>query len=89
MPWHGVVVATALPFRDDLTVDLDRYREHVRWLIASGCDGVSAMRNVRAPRCATFIRPGRSSSRFEDCRTNGKIPISIIISAVPGLLKVP
>jgi 1-pyrroline-4-hydroxy-2-carboxylate deaminase len=35
-----VVVATALPFRDDLTVDLDRYREHVRWLIANGCDGV-------------------------------------------------
>ena len=38
--WHGVTVATALPFRDDLTVDLDRYGEHVRWLVASGCDGV-------------------------------------------------
>jgi 4-hydroxy-tetrahydrodipicolinate synthase len=39
-PWHGVTVATALPFRDDLTVDLDRYGEHVRWLVANGCDGV-------------------------------------------------
>jgi 4-hydroxy-tetrahydrodipicolinate synthase len=36
-----VLVATALPFDDDLRVDLDRYREHVRWLADSGCDGVT------------------------------------------------
>jgi dihydrodipicolinate synthase/N-acetylneuraminate lyase len=41
-PWHGVLVATALPFRgDDLAVDLDRYAEHVRWLADQGCDGVT------------------------------------------------
>jgi 4-hydroxy-tetrahydrodipicolinate synthase len=41
-PWHGVLVATALPFRSDtLAVDLDRYAEHVRWLADSGCDGVT------------------------------------------------
>ncbi|HKA69710.1 MAG TPA: dihydrodipicolinate synthase family protein [Actinomycetes bacterium] len=39
-PWHGVLVATALPLRPDLSVDLDRYAEHVRWLISAGCDGV-------------------------------------------------
>jgi 4-hydroxy-tetrahydrodipicolinate synthase len=39
-PWHGVLVATALPFRDDLSVDLDRYGEHVRWLAENGCHGV-------------------------------------------------
>lgn len=39
-PWHGVLVATALPFTDDLAVDLDRYAEHVAWLTAEGCDGV-------------------------------------------------
>jgi 1-pyrroline-4-hydroxy-2-carboxylate deaminase len=40
-PWHGVLVATALPFDvDDLAVDLDRYAEHVRWLAESGCHGV-------------------------------------------------
>jgi 1-pyrroline-4-hydroxy-2-carboxylate deaminase len=39
--WHGVLVATALPFDDDLRIDLDRYREHVRWLAESGCDGVT------------------------------------------------
>jgi 1-pyrroline-4-hydroxy-2-carboxylate deaminase len=39
-PWHGVVVATALPLREDRTVDLDAYADHVRWLLASGCDGV-------------------------------------------------
>jgi 4-hydroxy-tetrahydrodipicolinate synthase len=42
-PWHGVVVATAAPFRDDpgRTLDLDRYAEHVRWLAANGCHGVA------------------------------------------------
>ena len=40
-PWQGVLVATALPFLDDLSVDLDAYAEHVRWLAASGCDGVT------------------------------------------------
>ena len=39
-PWHGVLVATALPLRADLSVDLDRYADHVRWLISAGCDGV-------------------------------------------------
>ncbi|WP_242608931.1 dihydrodipicolinate synthase family protein [Actinomadura formosensis] len=38
--WHGVIVATALPLRDDLTVDYERYAEHVRWLLDEGCDGV-------------------------------------------------
>ncbi|WP_326823537.1 dihydrodipicolinate synthase family protein [Streptosporangium sp. NBC_01756] len=39
-PWHGVMVATALPLGDDLSADLDAYAEHCRWLVASGCDGV-------------------------------------------------
>ncbi|WP_030154463.1 dihydrodipicolinate synthase family protein [Streptomyces sp. NRRL S-244] len=39
-PWHGIMVATALPLREDLTVDHDAYAEHVAWLIANGCDGV-------------------------------------------------
>ncbi|MEV6651431.1 dihydrodipicolinate synthase family protein [Streptomyces sp. NPDC051219] len=39
-PWHGIMVATALPLRDDLSIDYDAYGEHVAWLIASGCDGV-------------------------------------------------
>ena len=39
-PWHGILVATALPFRDDLSVDLDRYAEHVAWLAGNGCAGV-------------------------------------------------
>lgn len=40
-PWHGVVVATALPFHDDLTVDYDRFAQHVEWLAENGCQGVS------------------------------------------------
>ncbi|GGS45868.1 dihydrodipicolinate synthase family protein [Actinokineospora fastidiosa] len=42
----GVIVATALPYAEDpaapagLRVDLDRYAEHCRWLVGSGCRGV-------------------------------------------------
>jgi 4-hydroxy-tetrahydrodipicolinate synthase len=44
-PWHGVLVATALPLRPtgpggSLAPDLDAYAEHVRWLAGNGCDGV-------------------------------------------------
>jgi len=39
-PWHGILVATALPLRDDGAADLDRYADHVRWLAENGCDGV-------------------------------------------------
>ncbi|MEE1756486.1 dihydrodipicolinate synthase family protein [Streptomyces sp. SP18CS02] len=39
-PWHGIMVATALPLRADLSVDYDAYAEHVARLIAAGCDGV-------------------------------------------------
>ncbi|GAA3049023.1 dihydrodipicolinate synthase family protein [Kitasatospora albolonga] len=39
-PWRGIMVATTLPLRDDLSVDYDAYGEHVQWLIANGCDGV-------------------------------------------------
>ncbi|KAB2590232.1 dihydrodipicolinate synthase family protein [Streptomyces arboris] len=39
-PWHGVMVATTLPFRADLSVDHDAFADHVRSLIEAGCDGV-------------------------------------------------
>ena len=40
-PWHGVLVANALPYNSELEVDFDRYGEHVAWLAASGCDGIT------------------------------------------------
>lgn len=39
-PWHGILVAAALPLREDLSVDYDAYAEHVRFLAAGGCHGV-------------------------------------------------
>lgn len=39
-PWHGVHVATTLPFTADLEVDYDAYAEHVAWLAESGVHGV-------------------------------------------------
>ena len=43
-PWHGILVATALPLRPEtggrLAVDFDCYAEHVAWLAANGCHGI-------------------------------------------------
>jgi 1-pyrroline-4-hydroxy-2-carboxylate deaminase len=39
-PWRGVHVASALPFHDDLSVDYDRFADHVRFLAENGCDGI-------------------------------------------------
>jgi dihydrodipicolinate synthase/N-acetylneuraminate lyase len=39
-PWHGVNVATALPYDARLAVDYDGYAAHVAWLAEQGCDGV-------------------------------------------------
>ncbi|NEB74883.1 dihydrodipicolinate synthase family protein [Streptomyces sp. SID14478] len=38
--WRGVLVATALPLNDDLSVDFAAYADHCAWLVAQGCDGV-------------------------------------------------
>ncbi|MFF9796157.1 dihydrodipicolinate synthase family protein [Streptomyces rochei] len=40
-PWHGVVVATSLPFNADLTVDHGAYAESVARLAAEGVHGVA------------------------------------------------
>jgi len=44
-PWHGVLVATALPMHDSeggrLDVDFDGFADHIRWLAENGCDGAT------------------------------------------------
>ena len=39
-PWNGVLTATATPFKADLSIDYDKYAEHVSWLAANGTHGV-------------------------------------------------
>ncbi|MGW7051401.1 dihydrodipicolinate synthase family protein [Streptomyces sp. NPDC054887] len=39
-PWHGVLVATALPLRRDLSIDYGAFAAHCVWLVENGCDGV-------------------------------------------------
>jgi 4-hydroxy-tetrahydrodipicolinate synthase len=39
-PWRGILVATALPLREDLGIDYDAYAAHVEFLAARGCHGV-------------------------------------------------
>ncbi len=40
-PWHGVLVANPVMFDSALKIDFDRYAEHIAWLAASGCDGIT------------------------------------------------
>ncbi|MFF9407959.1 dihydrodipicolinate synthase family protein [Streptomyces anandii] len=40
-PWHGVIVATSLPFDADLEVDFGAYGESVAWLAERGLHGVA------------------------------------------------
>ena len=40
-PWHGVLVANPLSFDQDLEIDFDHYAEHIAWLAASGCRGIT------------------------------------------------
>lgn len=39
--WHGIVVATTLPLREDLSIDYDRFQDHVRFLAENGADGIA------------------------------------------------
>ena len=39
-PWNGILTATATPFKQDLSIDYDKYAEHVQWLAANGTHGV-------------------------------------------------
>jgi 1-pyrroline-4-hydroxy-2-carboxylate deaminase len=39
-PWHGILVAAALPLREDLSIDHDAYASHLQFLAAGGCHGV-------------------------------------------------
>ncbi|MGQ4733102.1 dihydrodipicolinate synthase family protein [Streptomyces sp. Ju416(a)] len=41
MPWHGVIVATSLPFDRDLAVDHGAYGDNVAWLAEQGLHGVA------------------------------------------------
>jgi len=39
-PWHGILTATATPFREDESLDYVRYAEHIQWLAANETHGV-------------------------------------------------
>ena len=38
-PWHGIITATATPFREDKSLDFDKYAEHIEWLAANDTQG--------------------------------------------------
>jgi 1-pyrroline-4-hydroxy-2-carboxylate deaminase len=52
-PWHGLVVASALPFNADLSVDYGAFADHVRWLAENGCDGVAPNGSLGEYQCLT------------------------------------
>lgn len=61
--WNGVLVASALPLPDDLTIDLDRCSGHVAWLAAAGCAGVTPNGSPGAGRTLTAAERDRLAMR--------------------------
>jgi 1-pyrroline-4-hydroxy-2-carboxylate deaminase len=75
-PWRGVLVANALPFTQDLEIDLDRYAEHVAWLAQSGCDGITP--NGSLGEYQTLSDPERA-----------RVVQTAVAAAPPGFAVVP
>src|SRR5258708_8618390 len=75
-PWRGVLVANALPFTADLEIDLDRYAEHVAWLAATGCDGITP--NGSLGEYQTLSDPERA-----------RVVETAVMAAPPGFAVIP
>jgi dihydrodipicolinate synthase/N-acetylneuraminate lyase len=58
-PWHGVLVANPLPFDQHLELDLTRYDEHIAWLAASGCNGITPNGSLGEYQTLTHEERGR------------------------------
>jgi 1-pyrroline-4-hydroxy-2-carboxylate deaminase len=58
-PWHGVLVANPVALHQNLEVDFDRYAEHISWLAASGCDGVTPNGSLGEYQTLTAEERGR------------------------------
>ena len=52
--WAGVFSAITTPFAADLSVDHGFLREHVRWLVASGCTGIVALGSLGESATLSF-----------------------------------
>jgi dihydrodipicolinate synthase/N-acetylneuraminate lyase len=58
-PWHGVLVANPVTLDRDLEIDFDRYAEHIGWLAASGCDGITPNGSLGEYQTLTAEERGR------------------------------
>jgi dihydrodipicolinate synthase/N-acetylneuraminate lyase len=75
-PWHGVLVATALPYSAELEVDFDRFADHIGWLAASGCDGIT---------------PNGSLGEYQvlSAEERGRVVQTALAAAPPGFSVIP
>jgi len=80
-PWHGILVAAALPMRDDLSVDFDAYAEHVQYLAAGGCRGI--VPNGSLGEYQTLTPEERASVVETAVAAAGDLPDAF--SVVPGV----
>lgn len=75
-PWHGVLVATALPLTDDLEIDVDLFAAHVSWLARAGCHGIT---------------PNGSLGEYQTLRDDerARVVTTAITAAPPGFAVIP
>lgn len=79
--WSGVFPAITTPFSADGTVDYPFLREHVRWLVDSGCDGIVALGSLGE---ANTLTPAEKARILEVCveALGGRAPV---VAGIAGL----
>jgi 1-pyrroline-4-hydroxy-2-carboxylate deaminase len=70
-PWHGVLVANPVALHQNLEVDFDRYAEHIAWLAASGCDGVTPNGSLGEYQTLTAEERGRLVTTAMEAASDG------------------
>ena len=79
--WRGVFPAITTPFHDDLSVDHDFLREHVRWLVDAGCRGIVPLGSLGEGQTLAFDEKVRV---LESCRAavGTRAPVIAGVSAL-------
>jgi 4-hydroxy-tetrahydrodipicolinate synthase len=79
--WAGVFSAITTPFATDLSVDHGFLREHVTWLVDSGCTGIVALGSLGESATLSF---DEKVAILESCRSavGGRVPV---VAGIAGL----
>jgi 4-hydroxy-tetrahydrodipicolinate synthase len=79
--WYGVIPAITTPFKADLSINKEALREHVAWMIDSGCHGVVALGSLGEAATLGF---GEKLEVLNTCKValDGRAPLVAGVAAL-------